>query len=523
LRSLTHDSMAALTQRFRRRFGTIGWKLTGAYVLVSLLLALTLLAVLLGGVFYLLTSPVLPTAMAESAREYAEIAAAEYRDPNGDVERLIEQLGTLSSAQVSAQHGAAEARGRQASEFEIEPEDFILALLDPAGQVVVTSHPRVYPRGSAFAAYEPSPAAELIARARNGITETVQLGAWTAGSQPIAAAPVLDRDGTLLGVIYMRMVVLPPLALIFSQLLPIVLLFSIPWLILSGVLGMLYAWLVGRGFSRRLQSLTSASHALAEGDLGRRVTDGSIDEIGQLGREFNRMAEQLGANLRSLRRLADENAQLAERAGQFATVEERNRLARELHDSVSQELFSLTMLAAATRRIMEHDPQRAGAQLAEIEQMARHALEETRTLIFALRPVALDDRGLVPALRDLVVALEQRQGLKVDLQIRDERRLPLAVEQDLYRIVQEALANVARHSGERTATVALAFQPNGVELSISDQGQGFDPEAPRRPQAIGLQSMAERARNRGGWCTIQSEPGHGTRVKVHIPVEVLKA
>ncbi len=510
-------------QNLQQRFGTIGWKLTGAYMLVSLLLGLTLLIILLGGVIYLLNSPLLPNAMAESAREYADMVAAEYRDPAGDVERLMERLGMLTSAQPSAEAAAPQAGGNPNAQLEIEADDVVLALLDPAGRVIITTHSHDFPTGVEFTAYEPAPAADLISRAGAGITDTLQLSGWTANRQPIAVAPVLSQENEILGVFYMRLVVLPPLTLIFSQLVPIVLIFLVPWLILSGGLGMLYAWIVGRGFARRLQSLTAASHALAEGDLGRRVADPSIDEIGQLGREFNRMAEQLGANLRSLRRLADENAQLAERAAQFATVEERNRLARELHDSVSQELFSLTMLAAASRRVMEHDPARAAAQLTEIEAMARRALEETRNLIFALRPVALDDRGLVPALRDLVVALEQRQGLKVDLQTRDERRLPLAVEQDLYRIVQEALANVARHSGERTATVALAYQPTCLQLSISDQGQGFDMAAPRRPQAIGLQSMAERAQNLGGRCTIQSAVNAGTRVEVQIPVDPIKA
>lgn len=508
--------MRALLQRFQQQFGTIGWKLTGAYVLVSLVLGVTLLALVFGGVYFLLTSPLLPNAMAESAREYAVMVAGEYADPNGNVERLIERLGLINSAQQRADAPLT-------VEGEQPIEELVLALLDANGRVITTTHPLDYPAGSAFAENEPAPAADLIGLARTGITDTVQLSAWDENSQPIAVAPVISSDGQVLGVVYLRLIVLPTLSLILGQLVPIVLIFSVPWLILSGGLGMLYAWIVGRGFSRRLRSLTDASHALAEGDLSQRVADPSIDEIGQLGREFNRMAGQLGMNLRSLRRLADENAQLAERAAQFATVEERNRLARELHDSVSQELFSLTMLAAAARRIIAHDPERAAAQLSEIEEMARRALEETRSLIFALRPVALDDRGLVPALRDLVVALKKRQGLNVDLQIRDERRLSLAVEQDLYRIVQEALANVARHSGERTATVALTYQPSSVHLRISDKGQGFDPAAPRRPQAIGLQSMAERAQNLGGQCTIESVPGNGTRVEVQIPVELMKA
>jgi signal transduction histidine kinase len=233
------------------------------------------------------------------------------------------------------------------------------------------------------------------------------------------------------------------------------------------------------------------------------------------------MAEQLAEHMRALRLLADRNAQLAEQTAQLATVEERNRLARELHDSVSQELFSLTMLAAATRRVIDHDPAAAASRLGEIEAMAQQALQETRGRIFALRPAMLDGRGLSPALRDLVAAARERQALAVDLSISGERSLPLEQEQALFRIVQEALANVVRHSGARAAQVALCYEDDRTHLSISDHGRGFDPVAPRSARSIGLASMAERAAALGGSLAIESALAQGTTIRVTIPTAVL--
>ncbi len=152
-------------------------------------------------------------------------------------------------------------------------------------------------------------------------------------------------------------------------------------LIGSGFVGLIFGLIAGCGFSRRLNLLTAASAAMASGDLEQRVGDQSPDEIGQLARQFNTMAAQLDENMRALRLLADQNAQLA-------AVEERNRLARDLHDSVSQELFSLTMQAAAARRLVVTKPDQAAIHLGEIQATAQQALQETRSLIFALQPAS---------------------------------------------------------------------------------------------------------------------------------------
>jgi NarL family two-component system sensor histidine kinase LiaS len=310
----------------------------------------------------------------------------------------------------------------------------------------------------------------------------------------------------------------PAVGLLLANVTPFVVSFIVPWLLVSGGMGMVYSWLVGRGFAKRIARLSEASVDLADGDLSRRIEDPSGDELGQLGRQFNAMADQLSESLRSLRLLADRNAQLAEQAAQLAAVEERNRLARDLHDSVSQELFSLTMLAAAARRTIETRPDLTVARLHEIEESARRALEETRSLIFALRPAALDGRGLAPALRDLAAALGDRQGLAVSMSIMGERRLPLEHEQALFRIVQEALANVARHSGVRSAEVRLTYSDDRVALEVHDAGRGFDQRIARNPRAIGLLSMAERAEALGGSFALESAPGQGTTISVMLPI-----
>jgi signal transduction histidine kinase len=332
----------------------------------------------------------------------------------------------------------------------------------------------------------------------------------------LSTAPVLNDDGQLLGMVYVRFPVVGFND--FAQGFAFILLISaVAILIGSGFIGLFFGLIAGRGFSRRLKRLTVASAAMTSGDLQQRVQDRSADEIGQLARQFNTMAAQLDENMRALRLLADQNAQLAEQAAQLATVEERNRLARDLHDSVSQELFSLTMQAAAAQRLIHTKPAQAATYLGDIQHSAQQALQETRSLIFALRPAQLDGRGLGPALRDLQTAAHERQGLEIDLRIGGERRLPLEHEQALFRIMQEALANVVRHSGARQAEVELQYTDQDVCLTIRDHGRGFDTQVRRNARSIGLLSMRERAAALGGTLQIDSAPAQGTTINVCLP------
>ncbi|EFO80487.1 GAF sensor signal transduction histidine kinase [Oscillochloris trichoides DG-6] len=214
-----------------------------------------------------------------------------------------------------------------------------------------------------------------------------------------------------------------------------------------------------------------------------------------------------------------ENARLYRRAQAAAVLEERNRLARELHDSVSQQLFSMTLTAQAARTQLEKNPQRVALQLERLQETATAALAEMRALIFQLRPPALRDQGLVAALQQHAQALSRREGLAIALRVVGDDRLARGLEQPLFRIVQEALNNVVKHANARNVAVALEFGSERILLRVSDDGQGFDPEATPsgRGRHLGMISMRERAAEIGGTMDLRSMIGGGTEVIVSVP------
>lgn len=215
---------------------------------------------------------------------------------------------------------------------------------------------------------------------------------------------------------------------------------------------------------------------------------------------------------------AIENARLYQRAQEAAVLEERSRLARDLHDSISQQLFSMTLTAQAARAQLDKNPQRTASQLERIQETAAAALAEMRALIFQLRPPGLAEQGLVAALQQHVVSLDRREGLNVKFQVDGEERHARGVEQAIYRIVQEALNNVVKHAGTCHVEVHLELLQERISLLISDDGRGFDPTMTiNGGRHLGLISMRERAAELGGHLELRSEPGRGTEILVIVP------
>ncbi len=214
--------------------------------------------------------------------------------------------------------------------------------------------------------------------------------------------------------------------------------------------------------------------------------------------------------------LALENARLYEQAAQLAVSEERNRLARELHDSVTHALFSMTLIIQALPRILERDPARGQERIERLHELGRGALAEMRALIFHLRPAALAEQGLAVALAKHTAAFESREGVQVDLQIDGERRLPHRIEEALFRVAQEALNNVAKHAAARRVHIRLAITAAHAELVVQDDGRGFS--ASEAGPGLGMTSMQERAALLGGVFQVESAPGKGTMVRVRVPV-----
>jgi signal transduction histidine kinase len=246
--------------------------------------------------------------------------------------------------------------------------------------------------------------------------------------------------------------------------------------------------------------------------------------MGVLTVESDRLAAFDQADLVMLMSLADlvavalENAALYDRAQELAAFEERQRLAHTLHDSVTQNLYGVTMYAEAASRWLEAgDAARARELLDQVRETSLDALREMRLLIFELRPAILTEQGLAAALGARVKAVEERAGVEVDFQASGDLSLPAAVEDELYGIAREGLNNALRHGRPRRVQVSLRGDASGVTMQIQDDGRGFDPDQGLRTGGVGLSEMHERAARSGGTLSIVSAPGHGTSLVVEVP------
>jgi len=217
--------------------------------------------------------------------------------------------------------------------------------------------------------------------------------------------------------------------------------------------------------------------------------------------------------------IAIENARLFERSRELSVVEERTRLARELHDSVSQTLFSMSLIADAAASLVDRDPAKAKSQLEGLRDMARAAVAEMRSLIFELRPADLDAEGLVATLRKHVDVLRSVHAAEIEFKENGYRALKPVVEREIYRVAQEAVGNALKHANAGRIEVALGLANGTASLVVVDDGTGFDPDdSQARATRLGITSMEERAEMIGGSLRIESGP-QGTRVQLEVPVE----
>jgi signal transduction histidine kinase len=230
-------------------------------------------------------------------------------------------------------------------------------------------------------------------------------------------------------------------------------------------------------------------------------------------REFSQTDQELVEMLAAHAAIAIENAELHERSRELTVMEERNRLARELHDSVIQTLFSAVFTAEAAVELLDQDPVLARAEVQKLQELSKGAVREMRSLVFELRPAEIEVDGLVPTLRKHIDVLQRVYGTDIELTVEGSRQLEGSTEKELFRIAQEAIRNALRHSGSARISVDLRLRDSMVCLSVTDDGVGFDPASPQvRGRHLGLTSMLERAQLLGGNLHIDSAPGQGARV-----------
>jgi signal transduction histidine kinase len=270
----------------------------------------------------------------------------------------------------------------------------------------------------------------------------------------------------------------------------------IVFLLGAGAVGLAFGVMAARGLVQRLQTTASVVDCWSHGDFSHFIPDPTEDELGQLVRRLNQMAHQL-QHLLSTRQ-------------DMATLAERQRLARDLHDSVKQQIFAVSLHISTARAFWEHDEQAAQTPLLKAEGLIQQAQQELTTLIHALRPVVLEGRSLPEALHAYLHSFQKQTGIAVEFQVQGNAQIVPAIEEACFRVTQEALANIARHSQALSAQVHLNIART-VTLIISDNGCGFDSQS-RNDPGIGLSSMRERVQALGGHLTIQSKKEQGTAI-----------
>jgi signal transduction histidine kinase len=276
-------------------------------------------------------------------------------------------------------------------------------------------------------------------------------------------------------------------------------------LALSIPVGVAFGLVSTRGMTRRLRRLAASTLEVAEGRFAEPIPVSGTDEVAQLEGNFNRMAARLSASLDAERHLAAANAR----------HHERSRIARELHDSISQELFSLSVLSGGLRRSLPP----GSPVLPAVETMERTAgdtMREMQALLLELRPVALGEAGLRSALDGICRAHRERLGVNVQADVED-LVLPTVVEHAILRVAQEALGNAVKHSGAHLIRLRLCSAKDRATLEVADDGAGFDTGTADTGAGLGLRAMRDRMDELGGSLSVESRPESGTIVRALFP------
>lgn len=313
---------------------------------------------------------------------------------------------------------------------------------------------------------------------------------------------------------------------------------SLAILLMTGAVAtLLFLAAVSRGFTRRLEKLAEAAKHLGEGDLGYRVEIEGHDEIAAVGEAFNKMAESIQSNRTALAaavaELAQTSAELEAQAEENRRIldrtvgavdEERRRLATELHDSTIQALQGAAMQAEYLEMLIARGRTDQAAEiLTELTKRLRDASDELRRVIFDLRPPSLDRGGLLASLENRLQEASETSGLKTELKVDGDLKIPDEQEAVVYRFCQEAIANAVKHSQAKNLSVRIWQSADTLRAEVKDDGRGFDAEENGPPGHFGLVGMQDRAKLAGGRVEIQSTPGQGTRLELILPLASSKA
>ncbi|MEM7335712.1 MAG: histidine kinase [Chloroflexota bacterium] len=487
-------------------FSRLRWKLTFSYTWVTVATLLTFELILILGALFFLGSTLFSSLLLDNLRDEMNTHAAPIlAQAPPDTEALEQWLDSLvnQQTQINLNGSIAETTQLQIGTVNFSDANQALYILAP-NQTILARLPRTSDdtASAQSAFFEEAATQAVIESALNGETNDRLLAGTLENSQQVTAVPI-QNNNQLVGVAVLTYQLPFITRELFVPILQVVLLTTIPLTIGAIFIGTIFGFFTSRSMTNRIKKMTLAAEAWSQGDFSVVAQDGGGDELGQLSRRLNQMAEQL--------------QNLIDTSQELATVEERNRLARDLHDSIKQQLFATSMQLGAAINLFETDSQTARTHITTAEKLANQAQKELTGLIQELRPAALDGQGLPEALKAYLQDWSKHTGIRANFRLQNAQTLPLAIEQSLFRMSQEALANIARHSLATAVDVHLSWQDEQFTMTLSDNGVGFDTQAIK--SGIGLKSMQERLAMINGCFDINSTPTKGTIIQATVPLK----
>lgn len=498
-----------LIAKLRGYFGRLWWKLTLSYIGVTigtLVVLSVLLAALLSRSILLSNQWFSPQKWIEAANRSAvpilrNILSQDPIDP-GLIDIWLNEIDLQLNQIELIQIGGAEFSVGTSIELD-------LLVIGPDGKLISMSNPQNIPTVFIGWPFNPQSLPGLqgpFEAALRGEQDPERLIALTENEdEMVAAIPVINSDasgGEVLGVLALHVTYIPSqrdITSLTSQIIQHVL----PYILIAAVLvGALFGSITARMLTRRLERLARVSDAWSGGDFSEFIDDPSSDEIGDLSRQLNSMAHELEDTLRQRQ--------------EMAVSEERNRLARELHDSAKQQALAASFQLATANILLEKKPQAARQHLLEAESLVNSVRVELANLIHELRPANMELSDMLESIRTYTLDWSQQSGIPIETSLQECEGLSPETLQEIYRILQEALANAARHSAATQVQVKLTCDSQSATLAVVDDGKGFN--TGETHPGLGQHSMRERTEMLGGEFSIMSQPGQGTKVEASFPI-----
>ena len=503
--------MASILKNLRRTLRQLRWRLTWSYTAVTigaLFVVLLILALLI------LPSILLPTdLLAPGSAPFWYQAANEQSVPLAryllsETPINTEGLAALANRSNTARFGRFDLfRVGNIHLYIGTTTEVEMLIISPDEALLGRTHAPVFPStGQPFDASSIPGLEPLLQAALAGESDPnrlVSIREWE--KELIVTTPVFgvgESSDQLLGVLVYIVETIPTQDDMAAHTIPLAGRAVILFILGAGIMGALFGSLTARRMVNRLKHLAQATNAWSQGDFTGFIDDPTGDEISQLAQRLNSMAEQL--------------QNLLKRRQAMAISEERNRLARDLHDSAKQQALAASFQLGTAITLFDRDPETARKHLIEADTLVDSVRKELTDLILELRPPAMNGRDFAEIMNDYAIEWAHQNKIDVDVNMNGHHELPLEITQTLYRIMQEALANIARHSSASSTEVNLSYGIDAVTLSITDDGCGFDTN--KQHDGMGLDSMRERTESVNGDFIIDSTPGQGTRVFVTLPI-----